>query len=169
MFESKQDAIALLKADHREVEDLFKKFEDAKGKSAKENIARRICLELTVHTKIEEEIFYPACEGKVEEDLLKESFVEHDAAKLLIAEIDAGGAGDEFYDAKVKVLQEEIEHHVKEEERHLTGLFSQARRSDIDMDALGEQLAARKKELTDKYKKDGLPKPQTTTLEKVKA
>ena len=67
---------------------------------------------------IEEEIFYPACEGTVEEDLLKESFVEHDAAKLLIAEIESGaGESDEYFDSKVKVLQEEIEHHVEEEEK----------------------------------------------------
>ena len=85
-------------------------------------------MELTVHTAIEEEIFYPACKGKVEEDLLKESFVEHDAAKLLIAEIEAGnGQSDEYFDSKVKVLSEEIEHHVEEEEKPKTGVFAQAR------------------------------------------
>src|SRR3954465_2583346 len=119
----KPDAIALLKADHRTVEELFEKFESAKGDGAKEKLAKQICKELTIHTMLEEEIFYPACEGKVEEDLLKESFVEHDAAKLLIAEIEAGGPSDEFYDAKVKVLKEEIEHHVEEEEQPKKGLF----------------------------------------------
>ena len=108
-----KDAIALLKQDHREVEDLFAQFEKASGDGRKENLATQICLELSVHAAIEEEIFYPACEGKVEEDLLKESYVEHDAAKLLIAEISAGaGEGDDFFDAKVKVLSEEIKHHV---------------------------------------------------------
>src|ERR1700710_1271363 len=113
----KPDAIALLKADHRKVEDLFAKFESAKGDGRKQALAEQICMELTVHTKIEEDIFYPACEGKVEEDLLKEAYVEHDSAKVLIAEIEAGGPEDDFYDAKVKVLSEMIEHHVEEEEK----------------------------------------------------
>ena len=112
-----QDAITLLKHDHREVEKLFKEFESAKGDGRKEKLAHQICLELSVHAEIEETIFYPACEGRVEEDELKEGYVEHDAAKLLIAEIVANeGGDDEFFDTKVKVLQEEIEHHVEEEE-----------------------------------------------------
>ena len=111
-----QDAIALLKADHRAVEELFEKFEKASGSERKRKLAEEICLELSVHAEIEEEIFYPACEGKVDDDLLKESYVEHDGAKVLIAEIMNGGPSDEYYDAKVKVLQEEIEHHVEEEE-----------------------------------------------------
>ncbi|WP_332811711.1 hemerythrin domain-containing protein [Sphingomonas sp.] len=167
MAEAKQDAIALLKADHRKVEELFEKFESAKGDGAKRKIALQICTELTVHTAIEEEIFYPACEGKVEEDLIKEAYVEHDGAKVLMAEIEAGGPDDEYYDAKVKVLQEQIEHHVKEEEQMLKGMFSQARRAGLDMDALGEQLAARKRELMATYKKEGLPMPETTTLNEV--
>src|SRR5436190_17546907 len=117
-----QDAIALLKQDHRTVEDLFAQFEKASGEGRKQKLAEQICLELSVHAEIEEEIFYPACEGKVDEDLLKESYVEHDGAKVLIAEIMNGGPGDEYYDAKVKVLQEEIEHHVEEEEKRLEGL-----------------------------------------------
>src|SRR5881392_651772 len=92
-----QDAIALLKADHRTVEELFEKFEKASGDGRKQSLAQEICLELSVHAQIEEEIFYPACEGKVEEDLLKESYVEHDAAKVLIAEIIKGAPSDEFY------------------------------------------------------------------------
>jgi len=160
-----QDAIALLKEDHRTVEKLFEQFEKASGDGRKEKLAQQICLELSVHAAIEEEIFYPACEGKVEEDLLKESYVEHDAAKVLIAQIVAGaGSGDEFFDAKVKVLQEEIEHHVKEEEKRLEGLFSQARKADLDMDALGEQLAARKQELTKSYQASGIPKPELKTM-----
>ncbi|MCI3134014.1 hemerythrin domain-containing protein [Phenylobacterium aquaticum] len=84
------DAIALLKADHRKVAGLFEDFQVAKGDGAKRKLADQICLELTVHTKIEEDVFYPACEGAVEEDLLKEAYVEHDGAKVLIAEIEAG-------------------------------------------------------------------------------
>ena len=160
----KQDAIALLKADHRTVEELFEKFEGAKGDGAKQKIAKQICLELTVHTKLEEEIFYPACEGKVEEDDLKEAYVEHDGAKVLIAEIEAGGPDDEYYDAKVKVLSEEIEHHVKEEEARMEGIFAQARKAGLDMDALGDQMRARKEELVADYTANGLPKPETTTF-----
>src|SRR3982750_421026 len=139
-----QDAIALLKEDHRAVEKLFKQFESAKGDGRKEKLARQICLELSVHATIEEEIFYPACQGTVEEDLLKESYVEHDAAKLLIAEIQSGqGESDEYFDSKVKVLQEEIEHHVEEEEKP-GGVFAQARKGELNLQALGEQIAARK-------------------------
>ncbi len=168
MADTKPDAIALLKADHRKVEELFEKFEKARGDGSKERIAHQICLELTVHTAIEEEIFYPACEGKVEEADLKEAYVEHDGAKLLIAEIEAGSPGDEYYDAKVKVLSEEIEHHVKEEEARLDGIFSQARKAGLDMDALGDQLRARKVELVAKYEAEGLPRPETRTLSEVR-
>jgi len=160
----RQDAIALLKADHRTVEDLFEKFEGARGDGAKEKIARRICLELTVHAQIEEEIFYPACEGKVEEDLIKEAYVEHDGAKVLVAEIEAGGPDDDFYEAKVKVLSEQIEHHVEEEERRMDGMFSQARHAGLDMDELGDRLRARKEELVAHYEAEGLSKPETTTF-----
>jgi len=166
MAESKsQDAIALLKEDHRAVEKLFKEFEEAKGEGRKQKLARQICLELTVHTMIEEQIFYPACEGKVEEDLLKEAYVEHDAAKLLVAEIQAAdGEGDDFFDAKVKVLSEEIDHHVEEEEKEL---FPKVRKADMDLDALGEQLAARKRELVKQFKADGLPEPELKTMDEV--
>nr|WP_037500387.1 hemerythrin domain-containing protein [Sphingomonas jaspsi] len=158
------DAVALLKSDHRKVEELFADFEKASGNGRKEKIANQICLELSVHATIEEEIFYPACQGKVDEDLLKESYVEHDGAKVLIAEILNGGADDEFYDSKVKVLSEEIEHHVQEEEKRMEGLFAQARKAGLDMDALGEELAARKQELTDKFKAEGVPTPTLTTM-----
>jgi len=160
-----QDAIALLKQDHRTVEELFAQFEKASGDGRKEKLAQQICLELSVHATIEEEIFYPACEGKVEEDLLKEAYVEHDGAKVLIAEIEAGSEqSDDFFDAKVKVLQEQIEHHVEEEEKRMEGLFSQARKAGIDMEALGRQLAERKAELVANYKSAGVPKPELTTM-----
>lgn len=160
-----KNAITLLKEDHRAVKKLFKEFEDAKGEGRKEKLARRICLELSIHAKIEEEIFYPACEGRVEEDLLKEAFVEHDAAKLLIAEIEAGsGQSDDFFDAKVKVLSEEIEHHVEEEEKEL---FPEVRKADLDLETLGEQLADRKAELTKEFKKSGVPEPELKTMDEV--
>jgi hemerythrin superfamily protein len=159
----KTDAITLLREDHRKVEDLFKQFEKASGDGRKQRIAEQICLELSIHSMIEEELFYPACAGKVDEDLLKESVVEYDSAKLLIAEIMAGGPDDEFYDSKVKVLQEQIEHHVEEEEQPKKGMFAQAREADIDMKALGAQLAERKLQLMEQFK-DGLPKPELSAM-----
>jgi hemerythrin superfamily protein len=161
----KQDAVALLKQDHRTVEELFEKFEKASGEGRKQRLAEEICLELSVHATIEEEIFYPACEGKIEEDLLKEAYVEHDGAKVLIAQIlDGDGQSDEFFDAKVKVLSEQIEHHVKEEEQRVEGMFAQAKKAGVDMDALGQELAARKAELIATYKTGGLPAPELTTM-----
>src|SRR5689334_12719233 len=165
MSEAKsQDAIALLKADHRAVEELFAKFEKTTGDGRKQKLAQEICLELSVHAQIEEEIFYPACEGKVEEDLLKEAYVEHDGAKVLIAEIEAGGPDDAFYEAKVKVLSEEIAHHVEEEEKRVEGMFAQARKAGLDMDALGDQMAAEKQRLMGAYASNGVPKPEAPTL-----
>jgi hemerythrin superfamily protein len=168
MAESKsQDAITLLKQDHREAEKLFKQFEEAKGEGRKEKLARQICLALSVHFQLEEQIFYPACEGTVDEDELKEGYVEHDAAKLMVAEIEAkDGADDEYFDTKVHVLQEEIEHHIKEEEG-ANGIFAQARKGKLDLDGLGEQLAAKKKELTANYKAKGLPQPELKTMDEV--
>lgn len=162
------DAITLLKDSHRDVEKLFKEFEGATGDGRKQKLAHKICLELIVHCELEESIFYPACEGIVEEDELKEGYVEHDAAKLLIAEIEAAeeGTKDEFFDSKVHVLQEEIEHHIKEEEGR-GGIFAQARKGDLDMKALGERIAERKKELTEQYEKDGLPQPKLKTMDEM--
>jgi hypothetical protein len=116
---------------------------------------------------IEEEIFYPALEGKIEQDLLDEAYVEHDGAKVLINEITAGGAGDEFYDAKVKVLQEEIEHHVKEEEAPSEGIFAQAREAGVDLVAMRDQLMARKQELMAQAEAGGLPPAEPKTLTNV--
>jgi len=159
---AKPDAIALLKADHRKVEDLFGKYE--KSRSKKADIAKQICMELTIHTMIEEEIFYPACrEAEVDSDKMDEANVEHDGAKALIAELEAGTPGDDFYDAKVKVLSEEIKHHVKEEEQK-GGIFSLAREAELDLAALGQQMAARKKELMAQFQADGLPAPMTLTM-----
>jgi hemerythrin superfamily protein len=155
------DAVALLKADHRKVEELFAKYESARGADRKKKLATEICTELTVHATIEEEIFYPACNGEVESDLLDEAYVEHDGAKVLIAEISAGDPDDAFYDAKVKVLSELIKHHVKEEEKRAEGLFAQAKEAGLDVDALGSTLMERKKALLAEIKSNGLPVPET--------
>lgn len=160
----KPDAIALLKADHRKVEDLFEKFEKAKSASVKKALVEQICTELSVHTAIEEEIFYPACNGQIEEDLLMEAYVEHDGAKVIIAELLASEPDNEFYDAKVKVLSEEIKHHIKEEEQRVEGMFSQAREAGLDMDALGDQMMARKEQLLAQIKANGIPTPETRSF-----
>ncbi len=167
--EKKMDAIALLKADHRAVEELFGKFEKARDEGRKGEIARTICHELIVHTIIEEEILYPAVRGKVEDDLLDESYVEHDGAKMLIAEILAGSPGDDFYDAKVTVLKEQIEHHVKEEEKPGEGLFAQSRKAaekdeTLDLDALGAEMQVRKEELMQAIDGEGAEMLQTRSF-----
>ncbi|MDG2520626.1 hemerythrin domain-containing protein [Caulobacter segnis] len=160
-----KDAIALLKADHDEAEALFEQFEATESKAKKWAIAQKVCTALVVHTAIEEEIFYPAFRGKIEDDLLDEAYVEHDGAKVLIAEILQNGPDAEFFEAKVKVLGEEIEHHVKEEERPAEGMFAQARATGADMVAIGEAMAARKAELMAQYEREGVPPPETRSFQ----
>jgi len=163
MAKKTPDAIALLVGDHRKVAGLFRKFEKARAPQ-KGKLAREICLELSVHTMIEETIFYPALNGKVEDDLLDESHVEHDSAKVIIADILANRPGSGFYDAKVKVLSEIIKHHVKEEEQR-GGLFTQARKAKVDLVALRERMEASKEELAAKYKRS-IPTPTVRALRK---
>jgi hemerythrin superfamily protein len=138
------DAIALLEADHREVEGYFDAYkdEDAGGKKL---LARKICAALRVHAQIEEELFYPAARAATKaKDLLDEATVEHAGAKVLIAEIEAMQPGMPLYDAKVTVLGEQIQHHVREEEGEL---FPKVRESGLDLQALGAVMAERKAEL----------------------
>ena len=141
------DAIAILTQDHRNVDKLFKKFESVDGADEKKELVATICEELTLHATVEEEIFYPAAReqlGEDGQDLLDEAEVEHAGAKDLIAQLQDAEPGDELYDAKVTVLSEYIRHHVKEEEGEL---FPKVKKSDLDLDALGEEMRARKKEL----------------------
>lgn len=142
-------AITLLKQDHREVEGMFDEYEQLENDAEKQALFDKIALALKVHTQIEEEILYPEERGEVDDDLLDEAYVEHDGAKKLIAEIESMKPGDDFYDAKVKVLGEYIKHHVREEEQP-GGLFSQAKKGDEDLEAMGERLKARKEELMTK-------------------
>ncbi len=163
------DAIALLQSDHRKVEDLFVQYESSEDDDTKTALAYQICTELKIHTMIEEEIFYPALEGKIEDDTLEEAFVEHDGAKVLVNDIAAGSAGDDFFDAKVKVLSEEIKHHVKEEEMPDLGMFAQARAAGVDLCELGEQLKARKQELVAQAESEGLPPAEPTVVHRAPA
>jgi hypothetical protein len=144
---SGQDAIALLEADHREVDELFARFEDA-GDNAGEKraLANAICAALKVHARIEEDLFYPAAlVATGADDLLKEAQVEHCSAKDLIAQIEAGAPGEPLFDARVTVLGEYVRHHVEEEEDEL---FPLCRESDMDLPALGAAMLRRKMELT---------------------
>jgi len=148
------DAIELLKADHREVEGWFEQFESARAQSRQEELARKICQALKVHTQIEHEIFYPAfLDATGDDDIHHEAEVEHQGARKLIAEIEASGPDDDYFRAKVTVLSEMIKHHVKEEEQR-DGMFAKARQSDMNLAALGEQLAARKSELMSESESD---------------
>jgi hypothetical protein len=162
------DAVALLKADHRKVEGLFKKAEKAKG-GAKEKLVEQICNELIIHTMLEEEIFYPACRSEdVEEDLMDEAQVEHDGAKVLINDLLDSGADSPMYDAKLTVLSEYIKHHVKEEEQPAKGIFSKAKKKGIDAIALGAEMAARKQELMQQAESGDLPRPEPKSIDNAK-
>ena len=142
--EPADDPIALLSRDHRTVEELFARYPKAEDKA---EVARRICLELIVHTGIEEEVFYPACREHLPAEQMSEAQVEHDTAKTLIAELLAGDPGDRFYDAKVKVLSEYIKHHVAEEEKKHGGIFAKARAAGLNVAELAKQLQLRGSEL----------------------
>jgi hemerythrin superfamily protein len=144
-----QDAITLLTEDHEHVKALFEQYEALGDRAnvSKQKLAIQICTELTKHATAEEEIFYPAVRAasKESEDLVDEATVEHASAKELIAQILSMDAGDELFDAKIKVLSEQIEHHVGEEEGEM---FPKARKAKLDLMALGEEIARRKEEVT---------------------
>jgi hypothetical protein len=142
-----KDAIALLKADHRQVEKWFAEFKRARASNRKARLAGQICNALKVHTTIEEEIFYPAfLAATQDQDMHHEAEVEHVGAKRLIRTIEETDPEDDYFAARVKVLSEMIKHHVKEEEKP-GGMFSEARKSAMDLDELGARLKARKSQL----------------------
>jgi hemerythrin superfamily protein len=163
------DPIAMLKADHRKVEGLFKKYEQLQDDEQKRDIVQKICQELIIHSMLEEEIFYPACrqKGGADEDAkdgLDEAQVEHDGAKTLINELLNQSPNSEFYDAKVTVLAQYIKHHVDEEEKPSDGLFAKAQKAGIDMNALGERLQARKTALLEQAEEERLPAPRPRSI-----
>jgi hemerythrin superfamily protein len=143
--EAGEDAIALLTADHAEVARWFDEYEEATSDKDKAALCAKICLALTVHTQIEEELFYPQSrEATKDEDIINEALVEHASVKNLIEQIRNMKVGDELYDAKVNVLGEYVRHHVKEEEEEL---FPEVRSTNLDLQEIGAKLAARKDEL----------------------
>lgn len=140
-----EDALALLKADHAKVDDLFEKFEHARAGTRKKELVGEICDELTVHAQVEEEIFYPAVKAALKDtELIPEATVEHASIKDLIAQVQGARPDGEGYDAKVKVMSEYVRHHVKEEQDEL---FPKVRKTRLDLAALGARIAARKQEL----------------------
>lgn len=140
-----KDAIALLRADHKEVSDLFADYEKTRSNAKKKALVAKICSELSVHTQIEEEIFYPAIKTALKDKLLvPEATIEHGGIKDLIAKLEGAEPDGEMYDAKVKVLSEYVEHHVKEEQ---TGMFQKAKTTSLDLVELGARMAARKADL----------------------
>lgn len=160
---SANDATQLLIADHERVKSLLDKFEKARQEDQKERLAAEICMELTVHAQVEEELFYPAARqalGEDDADLVAEAKVEHDSAKQLIAQIESGSPGDEMYDAKVKVLGEYVKHHVEEEEGEL---FPKVRRTELDLEGLGRQMQERKQELQARESNGGRRRSQPFT------
>lgn len=160
----KQNAIALLKADHRKVKDLFKQFEESGSQAAKAKIAQEAIKELKIHTVIEEEIFYPAVRQAIqdEDDIMNEAQEEHHVAKMLIAELERIGHQNEHFEAKFTVLAENVRHHIKEEEEEM---LPEAKKTDIDFDALGEQMMERKQRL----QTEGIPETEEEELIGVKS
>ena len=146
-----QDAIALLMADHKKVKKLFSDFDKLKGEGSDEDklaIVDLICNELKIHTELEEEIFYPAVRKAIDDsDLMDEALVEHAGAKDLIAQLEDASPDDDLYDAKVTVLGEQIDHHVKEEEGDM---FPKAKKAKVDTEALGATMLKRKMALMEK-------------------
>ena len=147
---NQQDAIALLKADHKIVDDLFKQFETAKSINVKKQLVDQICKELTIHAKVEEEIFYPAVQKALKDhELVPEAIIEHSSLKVLIAAVKGVEPNGDMYDAKIKVMSEYVKHHVKEEEREM---FPEAKDTNLDMIELGRIMDKRKEQLSVEYK-----------------
>jgi hemerythrin superfamily protein len=143
-----KDAIDMLVADHKRVAKLFTDFKqltDENQDDKKSALVAKICQELTLHTQLEEELFYPAVREAIDdEDQVDEAIVEHAGAKELIAQLESADPEDDFYDAKVTVLGEQIDHHVEEEEG---SMFPKARQSGLDTLKLGAVMSSRKTEL----------------------
>jgi len=159
-----RDALQMLADDHRTVEALFEKYDNARGEAAQQKIVQQICQELTIHAMVEEQVFYPGIREAVDDDMMDEAQVEHDSAKTLILSLQQGSPSDAYYDAKVSVLKEQVEHHVYEEERQRGSIFAQVRKAEIDLVALGAQMAELKQQLLAQAKAEGLPRPELVAL-----
>lgn len=155
-----KNAIDLLKADHKKVKELFEQFEETDDRKVKTQIVKKALEELSIHATLEEELFYPAIRAEIgddDEDMMDEADEEHHVAKVLIAELEEMKDSESHYDAKFTVLAENVRHHIKEEEGEM---FPKAKDTDIDFDALGEEMLSRKGELM----REGVPQPAEASM-----
>jgi hemerythrin-like domain-containing protein len=158
------DAIALLRADHKKVSELFEQFEKTRSANKKKTLVAQICMELAIHTQIEEEIFYPAVKQALKDkELVPEATVEHDSVKDLISQVEGLEPDGEMYDAKVKVMGEYVKHHVKEEQ---TEMFPKAKKTNLDMKQLGAEMAERKQQLMADLKQQTMADRKQSTADR---
>jgi len=152
MTKKSPDAVDMLKADHKKVKELFSEFEDADSPKEQKRIADEAMMELKIHTVLEEEIFYPTVRREIDDEdkIMEEADEEHHVAKMLIAELEQMQEDDEHFEAKFTVLAESVRHHIKEEEGEM---LPRAKKTDVDMKALGEKMMERKEQL----KSEGIP------------
>ena len=145
-IDPEQDAIDMLKRDHRKVEALFKQFKGADDKRSQKSLARQICTELEIHAKIEEKLFYPAAKKEADEaaDEVNEGIVEHEGIKRLVKQLSTMNASEELFESRMTVLEEYVKHHVKEEE---SSMFPKIVESDLDLKAIGQRMIAEKRKL----------------------
>ena len=161
---SGQDAIALLRADHKKVSELYAQYESTRSPAKKKALVATICLELSVHARVEEEIFYPAVKAALKDkEMIPEAQVEHASLKELIAQVKDREPDGEMFDAKIKVMSEYTKHHVKEEQNEI---FPAAKKTRLDMLDLGARIAARKEELMANPKL--LNTPPVSTIKSIK-
>lgn len=154
-----QEAIAMLKGDHKTVKALFDKFEETDSTAAKQKIVKEALMELKLHATVEEELFYPALRQQMEDEdgIMDEADEEHHVAKVLIAEIESMAGNEDHWEAKFTVLAEGVRHHIKEEEGTM---FPEAKKTEIDFVALGEQMA----QLKEKLRQEGIPPDAETKM-----
>jgi hypothetical protein len=159
------DAVALLTAGHRTVEKLFAQVAQTDESGKKEALVLEISTELSIHAAIEEEVFYPACQERIAGlPALEDAYVEHDSAKVLIAELIDGAPDGPFYDAKIRMLAQLVAKHVEEEERTPDGLFARARAAGLDLEALGDRMEGKRNVLSEQFEGSRLPPPQTRSF-----
>jgi hemerythrin-like domain-containing protein len=155
---STHNALALLKADHQKVNDLFEQFEKAGDRRTKKRIVKQALEELSIHAAIEEQLFYPAVRAEIKDShIMEEADEEHHVAKVLVAELETMDGSESHFEAKFSVLAENVRHHIKEEEAEM---FPQVKKTGLDLTALGEQLLLRKEEL----KEQGVPPPAEAVM-----
>ncbi len=162
---SGDDAVEMLKSDHRKVEQMFAQCSDMDSSGEKSKLVRKIANALVIHSMLEQEIFYPACrQAGVEDELMDEAQVEHDVVGMMLNDLARSSPEASFYDAKVKVLAEYVQLHVSEEEKPSSGIFAKAKAAGLDMAELGKQIKERKMELEEQAEDEGFIPPTSRSL-----